>query len=85
MKLTFFNLGDLTTGRGSEEVLLNLLKYKLNNIEITVVETDFTDKQRISEHELKKSLGNIKLIRIHWNYDSHNIIFHILEYGIPFS
>ena len=38
MRLTFFMPVDLRVNRGTENVLFNLLKYKPNDIEITIIE-----------------------------------------------
>jgi hypothetical protein len=81
-------LGSLSSGRGSENVLFNLLRYKPDDIEITIVETDFIDQQRISPDELEKITSNVKLIRIHRNFHEYNNIFDLfkifIKYGIPF-
>lgn len=81
-------LGSLSSGRGSENVLFNLLRYKPDDIKISIVETDFIDQQRISPDELEEITSNVKLIRIHRNYHKYNNIFDLFKifiiYGIPF-
>ena len=47
---------DLRNGRGSEKVLLNILKYKPENIQIKIIETDYIENQRISDEEINNYL-----------------------------
>ena len=65
MRLTFFMLADLRTGRGTENVLFNLLKYKPSDVDITIVEPDNVESDRISSEEVKKLTSKCKIIRIH--------------------
>lgn len=65
MDLTFFMVSDLRMGRGGENVLLNLLKYKPLGTNITIVETDYMDKQRLSFGDIEPSINGCKIIRIH--------------------
>ncbi len=58
---------DLRNGRGSEKVLLNILKYKPENIQIKIIETDYIENQRISDEEINDYLKNVDLIKIHRN------------------
>ena len=64
MKLTFFNLASLRTGRGCEQVILQLIKYKPADISVTVVETDFLDGERISKETIEKLTSKVDVITI---------------------
>ena len=64
MKLTFFMLADLNTGRGTENVLLNLLKYKPLEINVTIIVPIRNDGIRIEDSEIKKKLNGAKIIRL---------------------
>lgn len=57
-------MAGLETGRGTENVALNLIKYKPDDVEIIIIEPIFTDGKRISEKEIKATLGNTKIIKI---------------------
>ena len=63
--LTFFMLADLRTGRGTENVLFNLLRYSPKNIDITIIESDNLKQIRVSEDEIKKITAGFKVIKIH--------------------
>ena len=65
MRLTFFMMADLRTGRGVENVLFNLLKYKPRDIDITIIEPDNIMGERISQNEVDKLTEGCKIIRIH--------------------
>jgi glycosyltransferase involved in cell wall biosynthesis len=68
MKLTFIMAADLRTGRGTENVLFNLLKYKPDNIDITVVYPDFSLSKFIyNEEQVKEFTKDIKTIKFHLN------------------
>lgn len=58
---------DIRQGRGGEVVLFNLLKNKPKNIDITIVETDAIDKQRISNEKVNKITRGCDIIKIHRN------------------
>ena len=66
MKLTFFMFTDLRVGRGTENVLFNLLKYKPDNIDVTIVSTDDTGKNPVilSDSEVNELTRNCKIIKI---------------------
>ncbi len=64
MKITFFMLASLKTGRGTENVVINLIKYKPEDIEITIIEPEFTDGIRIDEEEIKRTIRDCKVIKI---------------------
>ncbi len=64
MRLTFFMFTDLRAGAGTEQVALHLLRNKPDDIEVNVIETDFLDKERISEEEIEKLTKGCKIIRI---------------------
>ncbi len=60
-------LADLRTGRGTENVLFNLLKYRPPGFDIIIVEPDNVEGSRISSEEVKKITGDCKIIKIHKN------------------
>ena len=64
MKLTFFMLADLKTGRGTENVLLNLLKYKPLEINVNIIVPIRNDGIRIEDSEIKNKLNGAKIIRL---------------------
>lgn len=65
MKLTFFMGGKLITGRGGENVLFNLLRFKPSDIEVTIIEPDFIlGPPRISVNEVIKLTQNCEIIKI---------------------
>ena len=66
MRLTFFMLADLRIGRGTENTLFKLLKYKPNNIEITIIEPTETENNplMLSNAEVNEFTKNCKIIRI---------------------
>jgi hypothetical protein len=45
---------DLRTGRGTENVLFNLLRYAPENMDITIVEADKHKQTRISDQDIIK-------------------------------
>lgn len=65
MRLTFFMLADLRSGRGTENVLFNLLKHKPSHVEVTIIETDFLGNARISETDVIQLTRGCKIIQIH--------------------
>ncbi len=56
---------DLRTGRGTENVLFNLLRYAPENMDITIVESDNLKQTRISDQEIKKITSGFNVIKIH--------------------
>ena len=56
---------DLRTGRGTENVLFNLLRYAPEIMDITIVESDNLKQTRISEQEIKKITSRFNVIKIH--------------------
>ncbi|WP_298277037.1 glycosyltransferase family 4 protein [Ferroplasma sp.] len=67
MRLTFFMPVDLRVNRGTENVLFNLLKYKPNDIEITIIEPTRTGTNPLilSNSEVNELTRGAKIIRIH--------------------
>jgi glycosyltransferase involved in cell wall biosynthesis len=57
-------MAGLETGRGTENVALNLIKYKPKDVEIIVIEPRFTDGKRKSENEIKDTIGNNRIISV---------------------
>ena len=66
MRLTFFINSDLRIGRGVENTLFKLLRYKPNNIEITIIENTRTDNNPLilSNSEVNEFTKNCRIIRI---------------------
>ena len=66
MRLTFFMLADLRVGRGTENVLFNLLKYKPNNIDVTIIEPNSIENNPLilSNSEVNELTKNCKIIRV---------------------
>jgi hypothetical protein len=60
-------LADLRTGRGTENVLFNLLKYRPAGVNITIIEPDNVEGNRISNEEIKQITAGCKIIKIHRN------------------
>ncbi|WMT50600.1 MAG: glycosyltransferase family 4 protein [Ferroplasma sp.] len=56
---------DLRTGRGTENVLFNLLKYVPQDVDITIIEPDNLKQERIPEEEVKKLTAGCHIIKIH--------------------
>lgn len=80
MRLTFVMGTDLRTGRGSEKTTMYILKYRPVDVQVTVVETDFYDKIRLSEDFVREFTNGCKIIKIHRApYFSKNIFQRILE------
>lgn len=65
MRIVFAIHVDLRNGRGSEKVLLNLLKYKPDNLQVMILETDYLERQRIPDNILDEALKGGELIQIH--------------------
>jgi hypothetical protein len=57
---------DLRVNRGSENVLFNLVKYRPNNIDITIIEPTSTENNPLilSNSEVNELTRNCKIIRI---------------------
>ena len=55
---------DLLTGRGTENVLFNLLRYKPSDIDVKVISTMRNYGSRISDSELKNKLNNARVIKL---------------------
>lgn len=75
MHLTFFNSGNLRVGRGSEQVLLNLVKNKPKNINITIVQTDASDFERLSQSDVDQIIKGCELITIRTFVNSYRSVF----------
>ncbi len=59
-------LANLRVGRGTENFLFNSLKYKPDNIDVTIITTDDTDRNPLilSENEINKLTKDSKIIKI---------------------
>jgi hypothetical protein len=78
MKITFFMLSGLETGRGTENVLFNLLKYKPLEIDADVIVPMRNNGIRVSESLIKGKLSNAKLIRINVDINNEDSSFKII-------
>ena len=75
VRLTFFMLADLRTGRGTENVLFNLLRYIPENVEITIIESDNLRQIRVSDDEVTKITSRCNIIKIHRHiYTTHSVV-----------
>ena len=74
MRLTFFMLADLRIGRGTENSLFQLLKYKPNNIDITIIEPTETENNPLilSNSEVNELTKNCRIIRINSKMETLN-------------
>ena len=72
MKLAFAIHADLRNGRGSEKVLLNLLKFRPDWVNVTILETDYMESQRISDDILSQVTKESNIIKIHRNVIGKN-------------
>lgn len=71
-------LAGLETGRGTENVALNLIKYKPNDVEVIVIEPKFIDGKRINENEIKAKIGNTRIIEIDLRpVENHSLILQL--------
>jgi len=71
MKIALCTLADIRSGRGVENVIFNLLKYRPSDIRIVLIQTDKLFKKRVSDDFVKSLLKDIEVITIH----RHNITF----------
>jgi glycosyltransferase involved in cell wall biosynthesis len=71
-------LSGLETGRGTENVLFNLLKYKPLEIDADVIVPMRNNGIRVSESLIKGKLSNAKLIRINVDINNEDSSFKII-------
>lgn len=65
IKLTFVTLSDIRSGAGTENVLLKLIQYcPCDTFEITVLQTDFMDAQRLTDDYVYEALKRVKVLTI---------------------
>ena len=67
MKLSFFLFTDIRTGRGAENVVLNLVKYKPQDISISIVQTDLLDRIRLPEEYVRGITEQCEVVKFHTN------------------
>ena len=67
MKISFFLFTDIRTGRGTENVVLNLVKYKPQDVSISIVQTDLFDRIRLSEEYVRGITEQCEVIKFHTN------------------
>lgn len=72
MKITFFLYTDIRAGRGTEEIVLNLVKHRPPNVSISIVQTDFFDRIRLSEEQVRGVLEQCEVIKFHSNIPHHS-------------
>ncbi|MEM4092969.1 MAG: hypothetical protein QW837_08005, partial [Conexivisphaerales archaeon] len=65
IRLTLFLSTDIRIGAGTERVALNLINYKPEDFEITLVETDFLSIARIPVNLLERMTSQAKIIKFH--------------------
>ena len=65
IKLTFIENTSLKNGGGAVNVALRLIQFlNREEFQITIVETDFYDRIRVDENELKKYIDGVELLSI---------------------
>ncbi|MEM3812067.1 MAG: glycosyltransferase family 4 protein [Thermoplasmata archaeon] len=64
MNILFMTDTDLRIGRGTENVVLNLIKYKPHDIDIVIVGTDYLPEIRMSDEDYKIILSNSKILKM---------------------
>ncbi|CAC11833.1 conserved hypothetical protein [Thermoplasma acidophilum] len=80
MRIVFCTLADLRTGRGVENVILNLIKYRPSDIQILLIQTDRLPNKRISNDYVQEVLREIDIITIHRHgIQSRNKFMKLLE------
>ena len=84
IKIAFCLRANILTGRGTENYLLNLIKYKPEDINVLIVDTDFTPVQRLSQASVKDIISSVKRITIHRsNFGNiHNIFLRMYKLTI---
>lgn len=72
MKLTLVACGDLRVGRGTENVIFNIIKYKPDGIDISIISSDYTGGNPLilSNDEVNKLTNNCKTMK--FNVKSFN-------------
>ncbi|MEM3811643.1 MAG: glycosyltransferase family 4 protein [Thermoplasmata archaeon] len=65
IRLTLGLFHDIREGAGTEHVVLNLINYKPEDFEITLVETDSLDVARIPVNLLERMTSQAKIIKFH--------------------
>jgi glycosyltransferase involved in cell wall biosynthesis len=78
MKIVFMMIAKLNTGRGTERVLLNLLKFKPNNVEAIILEPNFLDHDRLNDFEIKKFIGNSERIPVNVSSRKFDNVYSLL-------
>ena len=65
IEIVFCLRANISTGRGTENYVLNLVKYKPEDINVLILDTDFTPVQRLSNVYVQNTISPIKRITIH--------------------
>jgi glycosyltransferase involved in cell wall biosynthesis len=72
INIEFFLFTDISTGAGTENVTLELIKRVPDDFKVKLVETDLMFGQRISNAEIQNYLKNVRIIKFHAT-DKYNI------------
>ena len=80
MKIVFIMTSRLNTGRGTENVLLSLLRYKPEDVEAIIVEPNNLDEYRIDDDEVNSMIGNTKRLQMGFSINRYrNIVFFLFD------
>jgi len=81
IRLTFFMYNNLMDGKGTANVLFNLLKNKPENIDATVIITDYMRNKRISEETVNNNLKGSNIIKIkkHKKINKNGVIWRFIN------
>lgn len=80
VRLTFFTVADLRTGRGCERVLLSLLKYRPDHIKVKIVQTDLLDYERMSKTVIDEIVSGCDIITIRSDVNKYKRILGRFSY-----
>lgn len=67
MKISFFLFTNIRAGRGTENVVLNLVKYRPKDVSISIIQTDLYDKIRLSDEYINGITEGCEMITFHRN------------------
>ena len=72
INIEFFLFTDISTGAGTENVTIELIKRAPDDFKVKLVETDLMFGQRVSNEEIQNYLKNVKIIKFHAT-DKYNV------------
>jgi glycosyltransferase involved in cell wall biosynthesis len=78
MKVAFVMPAKLNTGRGTENVVFSLIKYKPKDIKIVIFEPNFLDGERIKDTEVRNLIDDSKRVQMGITLKKHNDIIDFL-------